>query len=242
MSVKSACADRIDPGKRRRSHLQQPRRSLDCRRRHGGRLSLRDRPRIGARKDRDASIGLDADGKLGADQIEALRADPAAQQVRAGNADFRLRCARDDNAIGITNHNVENAYRGSPALIAFDLCAADRDQMLAAEILGDRLAQPWRHETDADGAGREPQPKAGHSNRDERGHSAGRDQRPLHPFSSQQRHGAAAKPHPRGVRRAQHRPAPRYGRPFFKVVRFAHPIPEGSASVRVARNRAANSQ
>ena len=80
---------------------------------------------VGAGKDGDLAIALDAHRHFGADQIEAFGAHMAAEQAHAGDADLGFRRARDHRAIDVAHDDVANAHRGAAVLGALDLGAAD---------------------------------------------------------------------------------------------------------------------
>ena len=132
VTVKAAGAEAIDPGEYAREVFE-----FRARRYRfagglgggqgaaGGRRRTCQRPLVGAGKHGNAAVGLDAHGHFGADQIKALRPYLAGQQAGAGNSDFGLGRAGNDRAVGIADHDVAQAQRGSPLLVTLDLGATD---------------------------------------------------------------------------------------------------------------------
>ena len=114
---------------------------------------------IGAGKDGDIAVLLDAHRQFRADQIEAFGAHMAAEQAHAGDANFRFRRAGNDGAFGIAHHDVANAHRGAAIAGALDLRAADLDFVVAAEILLDRRGEPGRGDVELNGSVGEPPPQ-----------------------------------------------------------------------------------
>ena len=92
--------------------------------------------------------------------------------------DFGFRRARHDGAVGVAHDDVAQAQGGAAVLVALDLGAADRDGVLAAEILLDRRLQPRRRHIEFDRAARQTPPQAGDGDRDER---EGERRAPEHP-------------------------------------------------------------
>ena len=92
----------------------------------------------------------------------------AGQQAGAGNAHFGFRRGRDHGAVGVAHDDVAQAQGGAAVLVALDLGTADRDGLIAAEILLDRRLQPWRRDVEFDRPARETPPQAGNRDRDDR--------------------------------------------------------------------------
>ena len=130
-------------------------------RRGGGRRHRRTRDRmlVGAGKDGDAAVLLDAHGHFRTDEIETFGAQMAAEQAHAGDAHLGLRRARHHGAVGIAHHDVADAHRGAAALGMLDLGAADHDVMMAAEILFDGGCEPGGHDVELDRSARKPPPE-----------------------------------------------------------------------------------
>ena len=119
-----------------------------------------DRAFVGAGKNGDFAILLDAHGHLGTDQIEAFGAQMAAQKAEPGNADLGFRRARHDRPVGVAHNDVADAHRGAAVFRALDLGSADRDVMIAAEILLDGGSKPGRRNVELNGSARKPPPQS----------------------------------------------------------------------------------
>ena len=114
---------------------------------------------VGAGEDGHAAVLLDAHGHFGADQVETFGAHVPAQKAHAGNADLGLWCARHHGAVGIAHDDVTDAHGGAAVLGALDLRAADRDVVMAAEILLDGGCEPGGHNIELNGSARESPPE-----------------------------------------------------------------------------------
>ena len=109
----------------------------------------------------DIAVLLDAHGKFGADETQALGAHMPAEQAQAGDANFRFRRACDHGAVGIAHDDVANTHGGAAIRGAFDLRAADFYPLAAAEVFLDGSDQPRSESVNLNRSGREPPPQSG---------------------------------------------------------------------------------
>src|SRR3974377_968921 len=90
----------------------------------------------------DIAVPLDPHRKFGAEQAQTLGAHMPAEQAQAGDADFRLRCACENGAVGIAHDDVANTHGRAAIRGAFDLRAADFYPLAAAGVFLDGSDPP----------------------------------------------------------------------------------------------------
>ncbi len=193
MTVETGGADPVEPGQQRgevRDHRAGPgsgrgrrddrvggvrqRRAIqfdrNIRRRSGHERAL-----VGAGKDRDLAVGLDADCHLGADQAQPLGAHMSGKEPGAREADLGLGGGGHDGAVGVAHHDVAHAQRRASIGVALELRAPDLDLMIAAEILFHGGDQPGRSQVEIDRPARQAPPQREHSDADETHQRGGRE-------------------------------------------------------------------
>src|SRR5947199_152153 len=112
---------------------------------------------VAAGENRELAVRFDAHRHFGADQAQALGADATEEKTHARDADFGLRGAGDDAAVGIAHHYVANAQRHASLLrVTLELGAANLDLVPGTQIFLDRRGQPWGGDIALDRAAGEP--------------------------------------------------------------------------------------
>ena len=106
----------------------------------------------------------------------------AAQKARTGNSDFRFRRARHNRPVGVAHNDVTDAHRGAAVFRALDLRSADRDVMIAAEILLNGGSKPGSRNIELNGSTRKPPPKRQETRSDQETNNANSDSRAPDPF------------------------------------------------------------
>src|SRR5262249_32618090 len=111
---------------------------------------------------------------FGPDEAEPLSMDTPSHQPRARHADFRLRCARDDRAIGIPNDDITDAQCGPAVRVAFNLGSANLNLVAVTEVFLHCGGEPGSDYVELDWSAAEPPPQ---SHKGKHHHARGRAER-----------------------------------------------------------------